>query len=473
MYLGQNSKVVFWNYSAQALTLVIGLIKVKLLTTFLTVKEYGVYAEFFVLLSMFTVILSLNLGHGFLRFGSGAEDYLVRSYFWTVVTFQSALVAVFFTILFFVSWFFHSSFILFNQSILFLLAISLLFGLFQIQLMNLLLVRGKYTQYAGFSAAIVVISFVGTLMGTILYKNALGVISFSILSNFISILSVSFIQRLNIKYIGISKDVCVKLLKFGLPLLIGGISYWALNSGNRLLISHYLGLEDLGKFSVLMTLPATILIIYTTLNTIFLSSLSKLYSNKLYSRVDYWLNKAYKIYALLSLALAASISIIGEEFILLLSSPVYLLPEINLAMFVAGIHSAMFGLYMIQLKLYDLAVKPVKSMFNSALVVVIALSLNVMLIPKFGIIGSLIGNILAIIGGLLIVRFNKFSFLKPEFDDMKVIALLIVSIIIASFMSHFIIEILAVKIFIALVVFVFIIAVGYFFKMFTVKDLFN
>lgn len=293
-----------------------------------------------------------------------------------------------------------------------------------------------------------------------------------ILSGFISILSVGFFQRLSIKYAGFSKEIAIKLVKFGLPLLIGGFSYWAINSGNRLLISHYLGLEALGRFSVLMTIPGNIIIIYTSLNTIFLSSLSKIYGNKLYGRVDYWLNKVYMTYALLSFALAASLSIIGKEVIQVISTSEYVFPEINIAMFIAGIQSSFFGLYMILLKLYDLSVKQVKSMFTSVVVVFVALFLNMVLIPCMGITGSLIGNNLAIISGILIIRISKFSHLKPVFDDLKVIALLMLTIFLVLVVNCFTIELLVVKVLFALLVFIIIVAVGFIINMLSIKDLF-
>ena len=81
-------------YGATVASMVFSLGSAALLTRTLSGEEYGVWSQFRVVSGLMMTALSLNLGHGFLRFGAGASPERRGIIFSHIVGAQLALVAL-------------------------------------------------------------------------------------------------------------------------------------------------------------------------------------------------------------------------------------------------------------------------------------------------------------------------------------------------------------------------------------------
>lgn len=66
----------------------------------------------------------------------------------------------------------------------------------------------------------------------------------------------------------IDKQQLKQYFIFGLPLLIGALASWALNMSDRLFLRHYSGYNELGVYSIAMSIAGVVTIMATIFNTI-------------------------------------------------------------------------------------------------------------------------------------------------------------------------------------------------------------
>jgi O-antigen/teichoic acid export membrane protein len=463
-------KLIFWTYFVQFLSLIIGVVSTKILTNVLPIDDFGKYSEFLSIISLLLTILSLNLGHGFLRFSSGISQYLKNRYFNTIFVIQTAAVLLFFILAFSTSQY-HGFFS--KSNVTFFLFIGALSGLFSALLSNYILSSGNFLLLARLNLINTILSFLIIIVGAILYNSFNVLILFWLFANCLTVLLFLFAQKIDINIFRFSPRLGLKLMKFGLPLLIGALAYWFLNSGNRLLISHYLGSETLAKYSVMMTVPSTITIIYATFNTMFLSHLSKLHNNSNFLEVEIWLSRVYTLYIIISLAFASAFSVLAIDYVIFLSSQKYLYTNLNISVFLGGIQSVFFGAFMILQKMYDMTLTPIKSMLNSLIMCLVAFSLNVILIPKYGILGSQIGNVFGILIGILIIRFSSFSNLNPNLGNFRVLILLSLTFLIFFIIHKLNIQGIYYHIFLSFFVFMIHIGIGIFIFKINLREFFK
>ncbi|CAH6810603.1 Lipopolysaccharide biosynthesis protein [Vibrio chagasii] len=65
-----------------------------------------------------------------------------------------------------------------------------------------------------------------------------------------------------------NKSFQVELLKFSLPLVISGLSFWCMTSLDRVFIKHYLGFDSLGIYSVVISFSGVVLILQSVFSTV-------------------------------------------------------------------------------------------------------------------------------------------------------------------------------------------------------------
>lgn len=61
----------------------------------------------------------------------------------------------------------------------------------------------------------------------------------------------------------VSKEACVEMLKYSMPLIPNGIMWWIISALNRPITEEYLGLHEVGIFAVANKFPAIIMILFS------------------------------------------------------------------------------------------------------------------------------------------------------------------------------------------------------------------
>jgi len=221
---------------------------------------------------------------------------------------------------------------------------------------------------------------------------------FSLLVSGIFVLTQLFIKlRKNADFIfdkSITPSVYrTKLLKYSSNMLFVKFAYFLMGQVNRIILGTYLNSTSVGLYSISDTIAQLSIFFFIAFEAIFTSIISELYHtgetstlSKMYSDITRWI---------VSLTIPFSIwMIIFSKHILTVFGPEYTKAQTVLILLVVGQSvNAITGsnglmLLMTKFQRYE--------MLNSVLIAGLNILLNIMLVPRYGIVGSAIGGMLAI-----------------------------------------------------------------------------
>lgn len=386
-------KFASYSYLNQAVTMLLQLVQVKVLTNFLAINSYGGWNQVHIAENLLLVLVNLNIGHGFIRFASSYTPDQKQKTYSSVFIFQSFLAFLFFVILIPFYKPVTNFLIGFPSESVYLLMGLLLFLVISIDnIQRFLLVSGRELQMIRQNLIRGVSDVCFTLLGVLIKQDIIGAIGGYVTSKLFCFILFSWINKIDYRKLTFSFDIIKTLLKFSLPLLSISIAYWVINSSNRYLINHFIDLDAVGLFSVANRLPMMLVIIFTLLSTIFLSNISRLFDAGNFERVSYWFSIILRLFFVVGIAGGAFLIVASRPFTLIISNEEYLFDGLPLVYLYVSIGSLAFGGFQIISRLYDLEKKVYQNSFIWVLAMIMNLILNVVLIPIYGIIGAAIST---------------------------------------------------------------------------------
>lgn len=378
-----------YSYLNQAITMLLQLVQVKILTNFLTINSYGGWNQVHIAENLFLVLVNLNIGHGFIRFASSYSSDQKQITYSSVLIFQSLLAFSIFVILLPFYKPVTNFLIGFSSESVYLLMGLLLFFVISIDnIQRFLLVSGREIQMIK-QNLIRSVSDVGfTVLGVLIKSDIIGALAGYVVSKLFCFVLFSWINKINYRKLSFSFDIIKTLLKFSLPLLSISIAYWVINSSNRYLINYFIGLDAVGMFSVANRLPMMLVIIFTLMSTIFLSNISRLFDAGNFERVSYWFSIILRLFFLVGIAGGAFLIAANRSITLIISNEEYLFDGLPLVYLFVSVGSIAFGGFQIISRLYDLEKEVYKNSFNWVLAMIMNIAFNFILIPIYGIVGA-------------------------------------------------------------------------------------
>lgn len=202
------------------------------------------------------------------------------------------------------------------------------------------------------------------------------------------------IFRINFKLI---KDA----LHFTLPILPGSIAFLFVSLSDRIILERYISLDQLGIFSVAITLATVLNIVIQALYKTFEPVLFKEYFNENFQETNL---KLYKIYLMVIFIGAFGASIFSKEFFIIATSGVFregykLVPLFIVSVVIAGINT--------YLNILMIANKKQKMVsLVSIISAVISVILNLILIPFLGCYGAIIASAVSFLFSNIIFQYN-------------------------------------------------------------------
>ena len=203
----------------------------------------------------------------------------------------------------------------------------------------------------------------------------------------------SFFFRKPFAYIDLKKGInkMSEILNFSLPLVIFSVLVGLNNFSDRYFLAHFINLNDLSIYSTTSALTNTISFFYIILTFILFPTLSR-YSLK-NDRQEFTglTNKAIVSYLSLCLPSIVGLSALGPSLILIFFNESYVVSFYILG--ILSINIALFGLFQIisqVILLVKSSIEIVKIMLFSCL---INFTLNLILVPKFSLIGAAIAGL--------------------------------------------------------------------------------
>lgn len=186
---------------------------------------------------------------------------------------------------------------------------------------------------------------------------------------------------------GFSGLRCLKpYLAFGLPVLLSSGFYLIVNLGDRYLINMFLGVRDVGFYSVAYAIGSLSILLLTPVDYVLYPTISEHWTHGRTEEVRRYLRYAAKAAVLISVPIFFGVTVCAEELIGLFSTSEFLMATRAVPWIAGGVFC--LGLGVLGERVLLLAQRPrlICAIYGGA--AAFNLSLNLVAIPRFGILGA-------------------------------------------------------------------------------------
>ena len=385
------------------------------MTRALGAEEFGAWSIFILALSNATTIGTLNCGSSMMRFLSGRRSAIeVNQAFSTVmamvITAASAVIAVLIIFSGHITTFLFRSRHAFNLTVLLLAALPLDCAFEEMK--NLLRARRLNKSWALFSLSRLVPEIAATLV-VARYLRSVQLVSWAyVVIGALSVIGgLTYLNyHLEVTFVSPTAQVAVKYAKFGLPLLPGVLASAISLGADKYVVGCYLGLKQVGIYSVCFTLSALTFFLTGPINDVLFPELSALHDSGNSESFRRRFAGIQKFVFGASVGSAAILVIFPQEVLRLFASREFMSGSTTLAILgVQGISMAIVMLYAVilnvQLRVWS------STIFWLASGVLIVL-FDVILVPRIGIEGAAVSQLIATAAGailLIMANWDLFS----------------------------------------------------------------
>lgn len=389
------------------------------MTRALGTEGFGAWSLFILALSNATTIATLNCGSSLMRFLSGRRTSgELNQAFSTVLTMVGTAASVLILVFFMFSGrlasiLFHSR----HRSILIvLLAVALPIDCVFEEMRNLLRARRLNKSWALLSLARLIPEIGGTLiiawwLGSVVAVSwtYLAVGACSVVGGLIYL-----VLRYELSPTRPSGRVATKYTKFGLPLLPGVLASAVSLGADKYLVGYYLGLKQVGIYSVCFTVSALTFFLTGPINDVLFPELSALHDS---GQIEFFQQRFAGIQKFVfgvSVGAAAILAAFPREILRVLASSEFASGSTTLPLLgVQGVFMAVVMLYAVilnvQLRVWS------STMFWIASGALILL-LDVALIPRIGIEGAAASQLIATAAGAIALIFIHWGLFRQTFN---------------------------------------------------------
>lgn len=196
--------------------------------------------------------------------------------------------------------------------------------------------------------------------------------------------------------IGLPKFINLKkYIKFGMPLVFSCLFFFILNWSNRYFINYFLGLREVGIYSVAYYLAYVVVFITAPISYILLPTLSGFINRSENSEASLYASYSLKYFCLLGIPVVSAIFVLSKELLLMFSTRDFLVTERYLFFLLPAILIYQIGaigeyISMVFSKNYII-------MYVYIVLAVVSTILNLILIPELGLEGAAIAMFLSFI----------------------------------------------------------------------------
>ena len=223
------------------------------------------------------------------------------------------------------------------------------------------------------------------------------------------------------------RPIFAKVLKFSLPLVPFIILMMIHNFVDRFFIAHFLGLNSLAPYTAAFSIAVVITFFHSTISFLLYPELSKKWANKNKTNIINLMKKVVTAYLALTIPFLVFIGIAGVDILLALTTKDYLISTQTL--FLISFNMAIFGLFQFAHYIVLLDRGSLNAPVFMTVVTGVNILLNVLLIPKIGILGAALSGFFS--NSLLVIIVYNMSqkILKWSFPFTESIRILLRSLI--------------------------------------------
>ena len=412
------------------------LILLPIVTKSFTINDYGTFVIINTTISLIPALASLGLPYTMVRFLSAEKDKeKIKEDFYSISGIVLVSSFIISALLFLLSK--NVAAVLFNGDVNLAMLVSVIVFLACINALLLNFFR-TFQQMRRYSLILVVQTYLGVFLisyfainGFGIFYAALGILIANIFSFFIMIIFI--ISNIGFK---IPKFKNMReYLSFGLPTLPANLSSWIVDSSDRYVIGILLGSAFVGYYSPGYTLGNLLVMVLAPFSILLPSVLPRYYEENNTEKVRIYLKYSIKYFLLISIPAAFGLSILSKPILLILTTPAIALNGYLVTPFVAT-SAVLFGFYAIAGNILILE-KRTKIMGSIWLIAaVLNLSLNIIFVPYFGILGAAAITLIAYLAAFILTILYSSKFFKFDFDLNFIVKSLIASLVMSGIIVY-------------------------------------
>lgn len=405
-----------------------GIIVLPFIAKLLGTENYGIWSQIGVTMGLFGPVILLGLPFSLNRFLPSQKDKKkISEDFYSVLFFIAGLGALVALIIFLFSGLI-ASFFGTQPFLIKLLGLIILFQSLNAIILNTFRAFSEIKKYSFFSifqslgeAGLIVLAVIYGLglTGAVAALLAIRVITFLVSYPFL------------LKKIGLSFPRFTKLknyLFFGVPTVISSFSYWIVTCSDRYLIGYFLGTVFVGYYSPAYTVGNIINFFAYPFIIILPAVLSKLFDENKLEEVKRYLNYSLKYFLIVAIPAVVGVSVLSKQIVGFLSNrPIaenafYVTPFVAFSILLYGISSILISILALVKKTKTYA----KIWTGSAILNIL---LNIVLIPRIGIIGAAATTLLSYLFSFILVWKYSQKEIRVEINSTSLTKIVLASIL--------------------------------------------
>ena len=432
------TSAIIWVGLSQIIIYSFGLITLPILTKAFGTELYGIWSQIMVTVGLLNPILTLHLGAAAVRYLSAEKD--IKKISVNFSNMLSTILLITITIIIVSALFRSNLAVILFQNINYSLLIILMFilastGAIISFMICYLRARGKIKALSIFNILCTLIKII-ILSVLVIFNFSLETIVLSwilVESIFIISLFILIIKKIGFRLPNFSN--LSNYLTFSVPQVPSGTLLWIIDSSDRYLITSFLGLSQTGIYSVSYSLGSLMSFFYVPLSFVVFPLISSYWENNEVNNVKTYLEYSTKIF--LALAIPGAMIIYNLSFPLLNVLTTSKFSVSSSLILLIAIGTIFLGIYQINFYIICLIEKTKYVPFIIGISAFLNIILNIILIPKLGIMGAAISTIIS----YAILATIVLSWAKMEINynlDYLFIFKIIVSSLLMTFIINFI-----------------------------------
>ncbi|MGA8028864.1 MAG: oligosaccharide flippase family protein [Bryobacteraceae bacterium] len=229
--------------------------------------------------------------------------------------------------------------------------------------------------------------------------------------------SIIFVRHYSrIRFVKPNWAVMSRFLGYGLPVMPGAVAYFMQISADRYIVSYYLDLKQVGIYSVCFTISVLTFFLVISINDVLFPELSALYDSGHMKQFVERFSGIQKFVFALSIGVAAILAAFPADVLRLFSSRAFLSGSSTLAILgIQGIFMAFVRLYII---LFGVRLKVWRVSSFWVLSGAAILILDIVLIPKMGILGAAMSQLIATAASALVIIGLNWKLFRQSFQPV-------------------------------------------------------
>jgi O-antigen/teichoic acid export membrane protein len=370
------------------------LIILPVITKLLGAENYGIWAQLMVTLGLIAPLATLGLDYALVRFlpaEKNEKEIQDGIYSVLAIIFSIALVVSLILIFFSssISQFFGGEKILVQ-----ILAFTIILECLNEVFFNIFRAFQKMGIYSFFMIS-QTFGEVGLVVGTVL-------LGYGLFGAVLSLLIIRFVNflimgGLTIKKVGIKIPKFLKTkeyLSFSLPTTLGFIAFWIIQSSDKYLIGFFLGTLFVGYYAPAYTIGSFVVLFVTPLSFVLPAVLSKFFDENKISEVKNYLRYSLKYFLMITVPSVFGMSILSRQLLTIFSTSEIAQQAYHIVPFIA-LSILLFGIYSIVAQVIVLKKETKITGTIWIIAAVLNIGLNLLFIPKLGILGAAITTLFA------------------------------------------------------------------------------